>query len=82
MIFELSECEAIIGYKFRDIELFRQCFTHASYTNEHPGEKNNERLEFFGDKILDFVLTLIRTKTKVSLPKEERILFPRNRLPK
>lgn len=57
MIFELSECEAIIGYKFRDIELFRQCFTHASYTNEHPGEKNNERLEFFGDKILDFVVT-------------------------
>ncbi len=57
MIFELSECEEIIGYKFKDLELFRQCFTHASYTNEHPWQKDNERLEFFGDKIIDFVVT-------------------------
>ncbi len=57
MIFELSECEEIIGYKFKDLELFRTCFTHSSYTNEHPWQKDNERLEFFGDKIIDFVVT-------------------------
>lgn len=57
MIFELSECEEIIGYKFKDTELFRACFTHSSYTNEHYGLKNNERLEFFGDAILDFLVT-------------------------
>ena len=57
MIFELSECEEIIGYKFKNTELFRACFTHSSYTNEHYGLRNNERLEFFGDAILDFVVT-------------------------
>ena len=57
MIFELSECEEIIGYKFKNSELFRACFTHSSYTNEHYGLKNNERLEFFGDAILDFLVT-------------------------
>lgn len=57
MIFELSECESIIGYKFKNLELFRQCFIHSSYTNEHPWEGNNERLEFFGDKIIDFIVT-------------------------
>lgn len=57
MIFEFSECEKIIGYKFKNSELFRSCFTHSSYTNEHYGIKNNERLEFFGDAILDFVVT-------------------------
>ena len=57
MIFELSECEEIIGYKFKNTELFRACFTHSSYTNEHYGLRNNERLEFFGDAILDFIVT-------------------------
>ena len=57
MIFEFSECEKIIGYTFKNSELFRSCFTHSSYTNEHYGIRNNERLEFFGDAILDFVVT-------------------------
>ena len=53
MIFEFSECEELLGYKFKDSSLFVQCFTHSSYTNENFGAKNNERLEFFGDKIID-----------------------------
>jgi ribonuclease-3 len=57
MIFELTECEEIVGYKFKNLELFRQCFIHSSYVNEHPNFKDNERLEFFGDKIIDFVVT-------------------------
>ncbi len=57
MIFELTACEEIIGYKFKDIDLFRNCFVHSSYTNEHYGIENNERLEFFGDAIMDFLVT-------------------------
>ena len=36
--------------------LLRQCFTHASYANEH-GEEDNELLEFFGDSIIEIIVT-------------------------
>ncbi|MBQ3220317.1 MAG: ribonuclease III [Clostridia bacterium] len=55
MIFDI-DCESKIGYKFKDKMLLRQCFTHASYGYEH-GEKDNELLEFFGDSIIEFVVT-------------------------
>ncbi|MCQ2399145.1 MAG: ribonuclease III [Clostridia bacterium] len=57
MIFEISACESVLGYKFNDPELLRQCFTHPSYANENAGVKDNERLEFFGDAIIEFVVT-------------------------
>ena len=56
MIFVMYECEERIGYSFKDKTLLRTCFTHSSYSHEHSG-KNNERLEFFGDSILGFVVT-------------------------
>ena len=56
MIFDLSGCEEKIGYSFKDKMLLRNCFTHASYAYEH-GEKDNELLEFFGDAIIEFVVT-------------------------
>ena len=55
-IFDIAECESIIGYSFKDKMLLRQCFTHASYAYEHGGE-NNELLEFFGDAIIQFIVT-------------------------
>lgn len=56
MIFVMYECEERIGYSFKDKTLLRTCFTHSSYSHEHGG-KNNERLEFFGDSILGFVVS-------------------------
>ncbi len=56
MIFDIGGIESIIGYTFNDKMLLRQCFTHSSYANEHGGD-NNELLEFFGDAILQFVVT-------------------------
>lgn len=42
--------------KFNDDKLLRQALTHRSYLNENPGEgQDNERLEFLGDAILNFV---------------------------
>jgi ribonuclease-3 len=38
-----------------DLKTYRTAFTHQSYSNEHNVE-NNERLEFLGDAILDFLV--------------------------
>ncbi len=41
---------------FNDGKLLLQSLTHRSYINENPGEGlNNERLEFLGDAILNFI---------------------------
>ncbi|MBR1983564.1 MAG: ribonuclease III [Clostridia bacterium] len=55
-IFDVNGCEQKLGYVFKDKMLLRQCFTHASYGFEH-GENNNELLEFFGDSVLQLVVT-------------------------
>ncbi len=41
---------------FNDEKLLRRSLTHRSYINENPGEDgDNERLEFLGDAILNFI---------------------------
>ncbi len=40
-----------------DLLLLSRSLTHRSYLNEHPEAlEDNERLEFLGDAILDFVV--------------------------
>ena len=56
MIFDASGIEEKIGYEFKDKMLLRRCFTHSSYANEH-GEEDNELLEFFGDAVIEFIVT-------------------------
>lgn len=51
----MKNVENLIGYEFTDKSLLRQAFTHSSYVNEHGGEAN-ERLEFLGDCVLDFLV--------------------------
>ncbi len=48
-----------IEYEFRDPEILKVALTHTSYSNEHPrnSPKHNERLEFLGDAVLDFVIS-------------------------
>lgn len=52
---KLCELEDIIGYSFRDKDLLILALTHSSYTNDKKlGKlKNNERLEFLGDAVLE-----------------------------
>ena len=45
-----------IGYQFKNKELLKQAFTRRSYSKENGGQ-DNEILEFFGDKVLDFCVT-------------------------
>lgn len=44
-----------LGLNYKDINLYITAFTHTSYANEHK-TTNNERLEFLGDAILDFLV--------------------------
>lgn len=50
----LTELEKNIGYKFNNIKLLQNALTHTSYAYEH-GIQSNEKLEFLGDSILEFV---------------------------
>ncbi|MBU2513637.1 ribonuclease III [bacterium] len=53
---ELLQLQDDIGYTFKKIDLLIQALTHKSYAHENNGE-NNERLEFLGDAILQFVIS-------------------------
>jgi len=52
------EVEERIGVHFRHAENLRLAFVHRSYINEFPqeGTESNERLEFFGDSVLSYVV--------------------------
>ncbi|MDX1994166.1 MAG: ribonuclease III [bacterium] len=54
---DLKQFQEILGVHFNQPQLLRQALTHRSYLNERPDEdlEDNERLEFLGDAILDFV---------------------------
>lgn len=46
--------------EFNDFAPWLQAVTHSSYVNEHPeAGEHNERLEFLGDAVLKFHLSLL-----------------------
>ncbi len=52
-----EELAARIFPNLTDILLLSRALTHRSYLNEHPEAlEDNERLEFLGDAVLDFVV--------------------------
>ena len=54
---ELIPLQKALCYKFEDLELLNKALTHKSYSNETPlVVKNNERLEFLGDSVLDLIV--------------------------
>ena len=50
----MEELERNIGYTFSSKELLKKALTHTSYAYEH-GVESNEKLEFLGDSILEFI---------------------------
>jgi ribonuclease-3 len=54
----LERLQSKIGVGFEDVTLLDEALTHSSFVNEHPdwAGKDNERLEFLGDAILDFLV--------------------------
>ena len=51
---DYSELEKNIGYTFKNKELLKTALTHTSYANENK-VNSNEKLEFLGDSILEFI---------------------------
>jgi ribonuclease III len=53
----LTKAEQALNLTFSDKALLQRALTHRSYINENPDYplEDNERLEFLGDAILDFI---------------------------
>ncbi len=60
---EIKFLEEGIGYTFEDKMLLEEALCHSSFANEYGLNYNNERLEFLGDAVLEFIVTrtLFRT---------------------
>jgi len=59
---QVQKLEEKIGYCYRNKDYALNALIHSSYVNENhldPRLKNNERLEFLGDAILDFVMGMM-----------------------
>ena len=52
-----DNCQGVLGIRFNNEPLLKQAFVHRSYLNENPefALPSNERLEFLGDAILNFI---------------------------
>lgn len=50
--------EAMLNYRFADQDLLRTALTHSSYVNESVSGAgaDNERMEYLGDAVLDFIV--------------------------
>lgn len=54
-----QEFSTRLSLAFKDLLLLSRALTHRSYLNEHPEAiEDNERLEFLGDAVLDYVVGL------------------------
>jgi ribonuclease-3 len=55
----IAAVAAALGYDFRERSLLRDALTHSSFANERPrqAQTDNERLEFMGDAVLEWVVS-------------------------
>jgi ribonuclease-3 len=54
---ELDQLSERLGVAFGRMHLLNEALTHSSSAAEQPGVKDYERLEFFGDAVLKFVIS-------------------------
>jgi ribonuclease-3 len=55
----LETLQALIGYQFHNPQLLLEALTHSSYVQEAlEGGRDNEQLEFLGDAILSFLVSV------------------------
>ncbi|MCE9646259.1 MAG: ribonuclease III [Chloroflexi bacterium] len=53
----VSDLSRRLGLPFSNLSLLTRALTHRSYVNENPlAVEDNERLEFLGDAVLDFIV--------------------------
>lgn len=53
----MGQLEALIGYRFQNMELLEEAMRHSSYTNEvrRVRLQCNEKMEFLGDAVLQLI---------------------------
>lgn len=66
----MEELEENIGYTFKNKELLKKALTHTSYAYERNIE-SNEKLEFLGDSILEFISSIYLFKNYPKLKEGE-----------
>jgi ribonuclease-3 len=73
----LSILENKLKIKFKNKNLLKQALIHRSYLNEHPEEKlkDNERLEFLGDALLEMIVSEYLFKKFKEEKEEELTLY-------
>jgi len=56
---QLKKFQEQIQYEFQNVKLLNNALTHSSYSNNRSENlEHNERLEFLGDSILSFIISL------------------------
>ncbi len=53
----LANLQLAIGYQFHDQNLLKEAFIHPSYAMEQNSPKQNQRLEYLGDAVLQIILS-------------------------
>ena len=67
---DIHEFEKYIGYTFKNISFLKTALTHTSYAYEKKRECN-ERLEYLGDSILEFISSELLFKNYKNLSEGE-----------
>ena len=70
---DYSILEDNINYVFKDKDLLINALTHTSFANEHKVKKikDNERLEFLGDAVLEMVSSEFLFENMNEMPEGE-----------
>lgn len=66
----LAKMQQVLHYTYKNSLLLEEALTHSSYANEHRNYhvKDNERLEFLGDAILDLIISEYLFKKYPDMP--------------
>ena len=67
---ELESFENKIGYQFKNKELLKKALTHTSYAYENKID-SNEKLEYLGDSILEFIVSKYLYNNYINLSEGE-----------
>ncbi len=67
---QLDELENTLNYTFKNRKYLEEAIRHSSYVNEHPhlNIRDNERLEFLGDAVLNLVISHLLMKNYPDMP--------------
>lgn len=49
----------LIQYRFNDPKLLKEALMHPSYSNEHSEKRNNQRMEFLGDAVVQLAVSAL-----------------------